>query len=276
GGVVIEGAKGTMNNCTFYGNVANDGGGAFLKGTSSFVLQNCTFIGNRAAKGMGGGIHGYIKNTYSLVNCRFVGNSARHNGGGVFNSGESKATLANCVFIGNSSIHGAGGMSNLPDKKGPSYARLTNCTFMANSSGVTTGGFFSRGENSSTLSNCILWSNTDRDSSLESAQVYCEGAVINNCCIQGWTGKLGGTGNFGDAPLFIDFDGPDNTIGTEDDNLRLKPGSPCINAGDNAALPTDKLDFDSDVDPNEPIPFDIDGKPRILNGIVDIGAYESG
>lgn len=65
-------------------------------------------------------------------------------------------------------------------------------------------------------------------------------------------------------------------IDTYDDNLRLKPGSPCINAGDNAVLPLDKLDLDSDGDPNEPIPFDIEGKPRILNGRVDIGAYESG
>ena len=167
-------------------------------------------------------------------------------------------------------------MSNQPGEKGPSLARLTNCTFIANSTRKNIGGFFSRGENSSTLSNCILWSNTDRDSSLESAQIYCEGAVINNCCVQGWTGKLGGTGNFGDAPLFIDFDGPDNVIGTDDDNLRLRPGSPCINAGNNVAVPADTLDIDDDVDTDEPIPFDIEGKPRILNGTVDLGAYEGG
>jgi hypothetical protein len=58
--------------------------------------------------------------------------------------------------------------------------------------------------------------------------------------------------------------------------LRLKPGSPCINAGDNAAVPADTLDLDNDGDTDEPIPFDIEGKPRILNGTVDLGAYESG
>jgi len=58
--------------------------------------------------------------------------------------------------------------------------------------------------------------------------------------------------------------------------LSLITGSPCINAGDNAAVPADTLDLDGEVNPNEPIPFDIEGKPRILNGIVDIGAYESG
>jgi len=275
GGVVIKGAKGTMNNCTFDGNVANDGGGAYLNNTSNFVLQNCTFIGNRAAKGRGGGLRGYTRNTYSLLNCRFVGNSARNNGGGVFNADESNVTLTNCIFVGNSAEEGGGGMSNFPGKHGPSHAKLTNCTFIANNSRVTPGCFRDFRECSSTLTNCILWSNTDRDGSSESAQVHGERTVVNHCCVQGWTGKLGGTGNFGDDPLFIDFDGPDDLIGTDDDNLRLKPGSPCINAGDNAALPTNKLDLDSDGDPNEPIPFDFEGKPRILNGTVDIGAFES-
>ena len=65
GGVCINGAKGTMNNCTFDGNVANAGGGALLSKTTDFVLQNCTFIGNRAAKNRGGGLRGYTENTYS-------------------------------------------------------------------------------------------------------------------------------------------------------------------------------------------------------------------
>jgi len=267
GGVHISGAKGTLDNCIFDGNLAKEGGGAYLSDTVGLVLQDCAFIGNRAAKNRGGGIHGgFNKTTYSLLNCRFVGNSARNAGGGVFNRNECNATLTNCIFVGNSARHGGGGMSNIPGN----HARLTNCTFMANSSGGFHGG------SNSTLSNCILWSNTDRDSSLESAQVYCEGAVINNCCVQGWSGKLGGTGNFGVNPLFVDPDGADNEIGTEDDNLRLRPGSPCINAGDNAAVPSDTLDLDGDGDPNEPLPFDFESKPRILNGTVDIGAYESG
>jgi len=68
--------------------------------------------------------------------------------------------------------------------------------------------------------------------------------------------------------------------GTEDDNLRLSPDSPCIDAGDNSSVPADTADLDGDGNTTEPIPFDLDGHPRIIDGdcndsnIVDIGAYE--
>jgi len=77
-------------------------------------------------------------------------------------------------------------------------------------------------------------------------------------------------------PLFIDPDGFDKITGTLDDNFRLDLASPCRNAGNNSALPADTADLDKDGDVNEPIPFDIEGKPRILNGVVDLGAFESG
>ena len=104
----------------------------------------------------------------------------------------------------------------------------------------------------------------------------CVASDIDYCCIQGWTGELGGTGNLRDDPLFVNLDGPDNEIGTEDDNLRLRPSSPCINAGDNNATGVDVSDLDADGDANEPMPFDFEDKPRILNGTVDIGAFENG
>ena len=59
-----------------------------------------------------------------------------------------------------------------------------------------------------------------------------------------------GTGNFTNAPMFIDLAGG---------NLRLETNSPCLNAGNNAYAPG---------------ATDLDGRPRIVGGTVDVGAYE--
>jgi predicted outer membrane repeat protein len=81
---------------------------------------------------------------------------------------------------------------------------------------------------------------------------------VTYCDVQdGWPGM----GNIDADPLFVDADGLDNVIGTIDDNLRLLGGSPCLDAGNNLAIPPS-------------LTTDLDGNPRIINGIVDMGAYE--
>jgi hypothetical protein len=123
--------------------------------------------------------------------------------------------------------------------------------------------------NSPTLTNCILWGNSDGGGVDESAQIYNTSStpMINYCCVLGWTGGLGGTGNIGDDPLFLDADGLDGIAGTEDDNLRLSVDSNCINTGNNSAVPAG-------------VTTDLDGRPRIVDGdgnltaLVDMGAYE--
>ena len=48
---------------------------------------------------------------------------------------------------------------------------------------------------------------------------------------------------------------------TADGDLHLSTGSPAIDAGNNTFVAG--------------VPFDLDGNPRIMNGIVDMGAYET-
>ena len=59
-----------------------------------------------------------------------------------------------------------------------------------------------------------------------------------------------GPENITDIPEFID---------AAAGNFRLPAWSPCVNAGTNAFAP---------------IPYDLDGNPRIYDGTVDIGCYE--
>ncbi len=89
--------------------------------------------------------------------------------------------------------------------------------------------------------------------------------------------------------MFKDADGPDDIAGTEDDDLSLSFDSPCIDAGDNTAVPADTADLDGDGNISERTPLDIAGNARFTDEpyvddtgnpataypeIVEMGAYE--
>ncbi|MHC4735915.1 MAG: right-handed parallel beta-helix repeat-containing protein, partial [Planctomycetota bacterium] len=194
---------------------------------------------------------GGMTNTNSsliLTNCRFIGNSTRRNGGGMCNHETNNLTLANCVFIGNSAEEEGGGMYNRR-----SSPTLTNCTFSGNSADNSGGGMYNGGSSGPTITNCILWGDAPEEINIESGTID----VTYNDIQGGWLGE----GNIDADPCFVDPDGADNIVGTEDDNLRLLLDSPCIDTGDNTAVPPS-------------VTTDLDGKPRIIGDTVDMGAYE--
>ena len=265
-----HGSSPTVTNCTFAGNsAAKYGGGMSDSSDSNATLTNCIFIGNSAK--YGGGMYNTYGSSPTLTNCTFAGNSADNYGGGMSDSNDSNATLTNCIFIGNSAGYSGGGMYNRY-----SSPTVTNCTFSGNSADYSGGGMHNR-NSSPTITNCILWG----DSAPTGPEIFNDNSTptVTYSDIAG-AGVYIGTGNINDDPLFVDADGPDNIVGTEDDNLRFLPDSLCIDAGDNSAVPADTADLDNDGDTVEPTPFDLDGNQRIVDGdsdgiaIVDMGAFE--
>ncbi len=251
----------TLTDCTFENNWAWGSGGAVFNLGNSPTFTRCTFISHEADID-GGAIHnkGLFANSV-LTQCIFVGNSAVH--GGAMDNAGSEPTLISCLFIGNTASLDGGAIYDWLARP-----TLTNCTFSANSASGNGGALFLARGSTPTLANCILWGNTDSGEVDESAQIDIHPEIpstpaVNYCSVLGWTGSLGGVGNIGADPLFLDADGPDDVPGTQDDNLRLASASPCIDAAD------------PNFDP-QPGETDLDGHARVLCNRLDMGSYEFG
>jgi subtilisin family serine protease len=258
-----------LAGCRFEGNSATTGGGMFgtgLGNTSTF--NDCTFVGNTAT-GDGGGAYSNA-DSQMFSRCRFFGNAATRGGAMFTQSGNP--TLVNCLLVGNTATSGAAA-----ELRGAADGVWANTTFVSNfAQSFGAAAFIFGTSNTLNFSNCVFQANRTSSGTNQAALFggYLGDIVVNYSAVQGWTGSLGGQGNFSADPMLVDMDGPDNIAGTEDDDVRLRPGSPCVDAGDNTAaglggVTTDLDGFARFVD----IPSAVDtgnGSPPI----VDIGAYE--
>ncbi len=217
------------------------GGGVWCASENS-VVSNCVFQGNGSADGGAGVCQG------TIVNCLFTGNDSTPYGSGgavVFaaldrcvltgNTADgggavSRSTLTNCLLTGNNCT-GYGGAAE--------QSWLVNCTVVANTANIDGGGGWK-----TFFDNCIIYSNSGGQFDPNYDHVL---GVLNNCCTTPLPQT--GAGNFTNAPLFV------NPAG----DFHLQNNSPCINAGNNAAVGGNT---------------DLDGAPRISRGTVDVGAYE--
>jgi hypothetical protein len=163
-------------------------------------------------------------------------------GGGLYNA-SSTLTLTDCTLAGNSSDGRGGGLFNR------GTATLTDCTLAGNSAALGGGGGISELQGTLTLADCILWGDSGGE-----CEIFQSSPTVSYSDVQGgWTG----TGNIDLDPLLAplgDYGGPTQT-------MALLPGSPALDAGD----PT----FSS------PGATDQRGLPRVADGRLDIGAFES-
>ncbi len=245
-----EDANSILDGFTVTNSWAWNGGGMY-NSYSSPTVRNCIFSDNSAGQ-WGGGMFNWHSSP-TVTNCTFRGNSAVDRAGGMW-SDRSSPTVTNCVFSGNSADWSTSVMYIWY-----SGLLLTNCTFSGNLSRSGYGsGLYSGFYSSVTIRNCILLDGISSGPNASLSVTYSNIA-----------GGYAGTGNIDTDPCFLDpgYWDPNGTPGDADDDFwvngdyHLRPGSPCIDAGDPIYV----------AGPNE---TDMDGDPRIINGRVDIGVDE--
>lgn len=226
------GASPILKDVVFKENKARVGGGGMRISRGSATLQNVIFLANTADQ-WGGGMF-VAHSSPKLTNVKFYGNSSDR-GGGMYNWKGATPLLINAIFAGNSANSGGGGLRNTET----SSVKLVNSIIWGNTAGEFGGEIVNNLNASTVLIYCIVRNRGDVDI-LDDPEVK----LLNS---------------LDDDPLFL-------APGTGD--LRLKTGSPAINAGD----PGTKLSIFPIMDG---IPVDLDDKPRVVGGRIDIGAYEN-
>jgi hypothetical protein len=240
--------QGTLNDCVLSDNFAERWGG----GARASTLNHCVLSGNSAGLQGGGVFRG------TLMYCTVSGNDAGDEGGGAI-----FAALSHCTVSGNWAGFLGGGADS---------CTLTNCTLTGNVITVSNGG--GGGASRSTLVSCTVRGNRAGEfngvgggtfgGSAKNSIVYGNEANYENDFEQtgpyvnhystdfeaSCTAPLpdSGAGNITGDPLFVGWN-----------DLHLQSNSPCIDAGNNSYVVGDT---------------DLEGNLRIVNGIVDMGAFE--
>ena len=191
----------------------------------------------------GGGIY-IAAGSPTISRCVFtnIRGMRGYSGSAIYAKDSSNPVITNCVFQGG---HLSGGTLC----ETPAVQTITNCIFLDCIQGAIMqfGGV-------PVIANCIFtqcqwamyldYSNAD----IRNCLFFDNDEVV---VLDGQAEPVF-TGCIYDSPLFVNRYGGD---------YHLQQNSPCIDSGDNSPVSTDAID--------------LDGNQRVINGTVDIGAYES-
>ena len=255
-----EGGDATITGCTFVDNVTGVGGAIGIDAANWIVITDCRFVGNQAL--VAGALYaGMTAQVVDMTDCVFLDNAAEILAGAMI-VGSDQLSAVGCLFAANSASFAAGAVEaaaqesvfincvfsrNAADTGGGAFAsfqnQFINCSFSNNSGrGITIDW-----NADCRIDNCILWGNTPEQIGGDCGAG--DESIVSYSDVQGgWYGE----GNIDADPLFVQ---------PMADDLRLAFGSPCVNMGDNDAVPPY-------------IETDILGNDRFIDGIVDMGAYE--
>jgi len=265
----VGGVKNEMYGCVVSSNSsAYTGGGVYLNTTNS-MATNCDIVGNSAYQYGGGRL---IQNRTTRTTAD--GNSG---GGGIYVNWESPGygsvqMVANCTIISNTTAiwNSQGSGVRLGD------SIMCNCLITKNSGAYESSAVYV----GSAVENCTIVDNVTDHAAVafgdtygyrvRNSIIYNNGsdpakqwisrnanAILQSSCASHTNSNPEGgveinlSGNTTNNPSFANFSAR---------NYRLAARSPCINTGTNQAWMTGAVD--------------LDGRPRIRYGKVDMGAYE--
>lgn len=231
-----------------------NGGGAWCESTSS-TISNC-IISQNSADYVGGGVYGGTLVGCDIFDNRTWGQSYAHPPGYGYGAGVANALLKNCRVHDNgpewSSYTVGGGLygcyafnsliysNRAGGGAGAYFSTLVNCTVVHNSNSAPGLGGGPALDRCGGL-NTICYDNSPVNYSSDSA--------FSNSCT--FPLPSTGAGNITNPPSFL---GQAGGVG-----YRLNINSPCIDAGNNAYATNS---------------IDLDGRPRMVGGVVDMGAFE--
>lgn len=254
--------------------VIGDGGAVYNSasggGLSQGVFERCLFEKNKCANAGGAilnnGADGNCRTKFS--NCKFIENSTPNYGGAMYNignSGRCNPEIYNCLFAKNNAFS-AGGIYNLGSSYGESSPLITNCTFYKNTAEVGSAIYCnatdSTGLSAPIITNSVFYENfapTGRIFRLiygKPTVSYCS-FDIDDCSIL--NDGINGDVNCGDGLIFTNELPFEDTLNQK---YQLQSGVSFIDAGNSQATQAANIQFD------------LDGNPRIVNSIVDYGAFE--
>ena len=260
-------------NFTSCSAIGHSYGGAMRNVGGNVTVNNCSFTGNSSYLGAG------ISNktgTVTITECSFTGNSTTLNGGALYNEGAM--VITSTVISGNKAVSGGGIRNfgtitvinsrisnNTASELGGGIwnsgtATSRNCTVAGNRAAQGGGIYHDASESGSLLLyNTVVYSNTQSSSTSLAGTRDIFGTATGSNNLSSKT--ISGTDNIvyasSSTALFTKPSAGDYT---------LVAGSPAIDAGNNTYATSAS---------GGALAADLAGGTRIVNNIVDIGAYES-
>jgi hypothetical protein len=263
GAMYAKEANITVKGCHFENNdcglsqLYGYGGGVCLEFADAVVMQN--YFTQNSSTGVGGGLSFEYSNPQIECNT-FYNNFSAIGGGFVGLRSDGNRTIVNNLVIGNNGYFFGGGIAILETSM-----LFANNTVVQNYAGAG-GGLYFNANSLSVFKNCIIWGNAD--ASGEGLQVYIwdlySAPGFSYCDVEGGVELFGGSGGGAGFNGYYENCLEENPQFVNNGNSPYDLGwnSPCINTGtpDTNGLHLPDVDFA--------------GNNRIVENVVDIGAYE--